>query len=395
MKALQFNGNGTEYFKIWIVNILLTIVTLGIYYPWAKVRSRRYFYGNTELDNANFEYHATGKQLFVSYIIAMVIFAIYVGVGQVFPMISGILAVLFFFIFPWIIWRSLKFNFRMSSYRNVRFGFNGALGRSYAVFMGYPIAVIFAFVILIFIGITIGGGIESVSSGMGALLVIPMFILMFLAYPAFFAMMNKLSQNYVINGAHFGQGQFSADLEFKPFFIILLKAMGLSILLSILAFIAVGLLAYLIVGADQIMTLGAQMQAMEQGAQPNALFFIVIFSVYAFFIAVGMYVLAYIKAKNRAYVFSNTTLDNTISFESTLQTGRFFSISLTNFILLIFTLGLAYPWAAVRLYRYSIESIEVEAKEGFDGYMSKAGSENALGEELGDAFDIDVGGIAF
>jgi uncharacterized membrane protein YjgN (DUF898 family) len=99
--------------------------------------------------------------------------------------------------------------------------------------------------------------------------------------------------------------------------------------------------------------------------------------------------------KNRVYVFDNTTLDNTISFESTLQTGRFFSISLTNFILLIFTLGLAYPWAAVRLYRYSIESIEVGATEGLDGYMSKAGEESALGEELGDAFDIDVGGIAF
>ena len=40
----EFRGDGAEYFKIWIVNILLTIVTLGIYSAWAKVRNNRYFY---------------------------------------------------------------------------------------------------------------------------------------------------------------------------------------------------------------------------------------------------------------------------------------------------------------------------------------------------------------
>ena len=64
MRVLSFGGSGFEYFKIWIVNILLTILTLGLYYPWAKVRKNRYFYGNTSLDERNFEYHATGKQLF-------------------------------------------------------------------------------------------------------------------------------------------------------------------------------------------------------------------------------------------------------------------------------------------------------------------------------------------
>lgn len=44
---IEFTGSGSEYFRIWIVNLLLTLVTLGIYYPWAKVRRLRYFYGNT------------------------------------------------------------------------------------------------------------------------------------------------------------------------------------------------------------------------------------------------------------------------------------------------------------------------------------------------------------
>ncbi len=48
----KFHGNASEYFGIWIVNILLTIITLSLYAPWAKVRRLRYFYGNTEFLNA-------------------------------------------------------------------------------------------------------------------------------------------------------------------------------------------------------------------------------------------------------------------------------------------------------------------------------------------------------
>jgi hypothetical protein len=57
-EAFVFTGEWTEYFKIWIVNVLLTIVTLGIYAAWAKVRKRRYFYANTKLFGHTFEYLA-------------------------------------------------------------------------------------------------------------------------------------------------------------------------------------------------------------------------------------------------------------------------------------------------------------------------------------------------
>ncbi len=71
MKALEFTGRGGEYFRIWIVNILLTLVTLTIYYPWAKVRTRRYFLGNTLLEGRGFDYHATGRQLLPGHLIVM------------------------------------------------------------------------------------------------------------------------------------------------------------------------------------------------------------------------------------------------------------------------------------------------------------------------------------
>ncbi|MEM9624119.1 MAG: DUF898 family protein, partial [Pseudomonadota bacterium] len=39
--TLSFTGDGTEYFRIWIVNLTLTLLTLGIYSAWAKVRTNR------------------------------------------------------------------------------------------------------------------------------------------------------------------------------------------------------------------------------------------------------------------------------------------------------------------------------------------------------------------
>jgi len=57
----EFHGKTGEYFKIWIVNLFLTIVTLYVYSAWAKVRTKRYFYGNTTVDGSSFEYHATGS----------------------------------------------------------------------------------------------------------------------------------------------------------------------------------------------------------------------------------------------------------------------------------------------------------------------------------------------
>lgn len=390
MKALEFNGSGTEYFKIWIVNILLTIITLGIYHPWAKVRNKRYFYGNTELDNANFEYHATGKQLFLSYVIAMCLFLIATILNEFFPFFGIIAMVIFMVAIPWILWRTIIFNLRMSSYRNVRFGFKGSVGGAYAAFLGYPIGLIIVFGVVI---ATIMGAGQLLDMNSVAMALTGILALFF--YPAYFAMINKVSSTYFINGARFGQGEFAAEFSFKTFFGIALKGMGLGILLSILAVVILSLIAYFIIGLDQVMLLSDQVANMEETAEPNPLLFVAIFSSYALLIPISVYVVAYFKARHRTYTFGEMTLDYSINFESTLRANTLFGIYITNFLLLLITLGLAYPWIKVRLYRYSIENITVAAPNGLAGYMSKKGSENAFGEELGDAFDLDVGGIAF
>jgi uncharacterized membrane protein YjgN (DUF898 family) len=66
---VEFKGNAKEYFGIWIVNVLLSIITLGIYGAWAKVRDKKYFYGSTYIDAQNFSYHARGLQIFIGRLI--------------------------------------------------------------------------------------------------------------------------------------------------------------------------------------------------------------------------------------------------------------------------------------------------------------------------------------
>ena len=51
-----FTGEGAEYFRIWVVNLLLTLLTLGVYSAWAKVRKQRWFWQHTRLDGHVFDF---------------------------------------------------------------------------------------------------------------------------------------------------------------------------------------------------------------------------------------------------------------------------------------------------------------------------------------------------
>jgi len=55
---LKFFGAGSTYFGIVILNLLLTIVTLGLYYPWAKAAYRKYTWNEIEMKGSRFTFHA-------------------------------------------------------------------------------------------------------------------------------------------------------------------------------------------------------------------------------------------------------------------------------------------------------------------------------------------------
>jgi uncharacterized membrane protein YjgN (DUF898 family) len=135
----EFTGSGREYFRIWIVNLLLTVVTLGIYSAWAKVRRLQYFYRNTRLADAGFEYHGTPMAILKGRLIGAGLLLVYVVAGKLNPLLGIAIALLIGLVMPWLIVRSLRFKLHNSSYRGLRFAFAGNDRDAYRVFLLFPI----------------------------------------------------------------------------------------------------------------------------------------------------------------------------------------------------------------------------------------------------------------
>lgn len=392
MKALEFNGNGFEYFKIWIVNILLTIVTLGLYYPWAKVRNNRYFYANSSLEGRNFEYHATGKQLFLSYLFAMLLFILYGIIQQVSP-VGGIVVFLIFIIaFPWIVWRSLKFNMRITSFSNVRFSFEGNVGGAYFNYMLMPFLF---FISLYGTPIMLAVALPEVGDNTGAQAALIAISLLMVGFAFFmFALLKKKTASYFFNSARYGQGQFSTELATTAFMKIALKTIGL-FFLGLLAFLILAGIYALVAGlSSSLLGLAGNLddsEAVKDVLASGAVALTILF-VYIGFFAMSILVFSYSFARQRHYIYANSKLDEKISFTSTLGARAMAWVSLTNLLAIIFSLGLAIPWAKVRMARLLLENTLVDTSIGFEEYVTqKQEEQSSLGEQIGDAFDVDVG----
>ncbi len=393
MEKLSFNGSGGEYFKIWIVNILLTIITLGLYYPWAKVRNKRYFYGNTELNNRTFDYHATGKQLFISYLIAMGLFILYIIIQNISPTGSLVILAIFFLSFPWIIWKSLMFNMRVTSFSNVRFSFDGSLGQAYFNYLALPIlAFLSIYIMPILIGILVGMQIvgESVA---GVLFAIFGILIIPIALYAF-AVLKHRNTNYVMNSLHYGQGNFKTELNTAKFFSILFKAFLISIFLTVVAFLLIGIIAMLTGAGGDLMSIQNQLNDPEaiQDIFSQGIVIALIAGLYLAFILVAVVSFSYVYARQRRYIFENTKLDEKIGFMSSLRATPMAWVSVSNIFLVICTLGLGIPWAKVRIMRLITENTHVDTSHGLSDYVTQQQEyQSSLGDQIGDAFDVDVG----
>lgn len=388
MKALEFTGSGSEYFKIWIVNVLLTMLTLGLYYPWAKVRNKRYFHGNSILDGRNFEYHALGKQIFLGYLIAIILLVAYLVIQKISPVGSLVLIGVLFLAVPWIIVRSLMFNMKMTSFSNVHFQFTGSFAKAYTNFLAYPLAM--------YIGFTAIGGLlvlifQISNESLKTILIIVTVIveLTFMVYA--FAFLKKKNTEYIINNLHFGQGKFTVNLDINQLRNIVLGTTGIAIVSMVGVFVIMGLLVYITIGMESISQMSSAFSSSETSDEKLGLIMPIIAIIYLGMILSMIIAISYSFTKNRAYIFAKTVLDGSTTFESTLEVIPLAWILVSNFFLVICTLGLGMPWARVRAARVMIENTLVDTPNGIDQYVSQQQAKaSALGDQVGDAFDVDV-----
>jgi len=149
-EPFHFTGKAGEYFGIWIVNLFLTIVTLGIYSAWAKVRKKRYFYGNTWVAGANFDFHGNPVAILKGRLLAFAAFAAYTLAGHYSPKVAALIALAIMPAVPWLLVRSFAFNALNSSYRNLRFHFRAGYADGLRAI--WPLFLVPALIVFLYVG---------------------------------------------------------------------------------------------------------------------------------------------------------------------------------------------------------------------------------------------------
>ena len=329
-EPIEFRGKAAEYFGIWISNLILSICTLGFYSAWAKVRRMKYFLNNSSINRSSFSYHATGKQLLVGRLISFTVIILY-SVTSAYSLLASIVVLpLFAFLLPWLINKSMKFNARMTSWRNIRFNWHGTYWKTFFFFVVGPI-------------------LSVISVG----LLLPI--------------VSRYYYQYYAQGHSFGTTRFNANSKMSKFISAFLLVV---VVPGIIAFIAI------------YQNTGELVPAISFGEVETWYFLLIL----AIFVLISIY-----QTVCRNILVSTITLGEAVSFDSKLNPLVFLWISLSNYLLVILSVGILAPWAAVRRYRYlankTLYKIEPADKEFLDEELEKMSS---FGEEFAELEGIEI-----
>jgi uncharacterized membrane protein YjgN (DUF898 family) len=337
VEQLGFSGSGSEYFRIWITNTFLSIITLGIYSAWAKVRRTRYFYGCTSLAGASFEYHGRPVAILKGRILALVLMVAYQVASGSTRALAAVLFVAVLAGMPWLIWKSLQFRLYNSSYRGLRFGFAGNAAGAYIAYLLWP----------------------ALASFTGLLL-------------APFA--HQRIKQYQHTGSRYGATRFDFNAGVGSFYLTYLKAF-----LVLLAGVAV---LSLLFGSG--LAAIARRGSMAPGAYGGVLAFLL--ALYAWiFLVIPLF-----SALMQNLVWNHTSI-GPHRFECRVSVSRVLFIAVTNLLGIVCTLGLYTPYAKIRMMKYRIEAVALLAAGSLEDFVADAQAQaGATGEGMADLLDIDL-----
>jgi uncharacterized membrane protein YjgN (DUF898 family) len=343
-----FTGSGKEYFRIWVVNLLLTVATLGIYSAWAKVRRLQYFDRNTTLAGASFDFHGDPKAILKGRLLGVALLALYhyaygfsLAVGAA---IAGVLLVAL----PFLLRSALRFRLANTSYRGLRFGFNGSLGGAYLAFLP-PIATFL-----------LPGALIALAPG--SALGFASFLL-YLGWPLMHGAMKRYQHAHLLYGAE--QSQYTA--KSRRFVGPYLRA----ILLGLAAMVAVAVVGAILGGVMHVV--GA-----ATGAGKSAVIvmsaLVGLLSGYLTYLMLG----PYLQVRIANLVWSNTAFRG-VQVRSELSARAFARLQTANAVLTLLTLGLYRPFAVVRVYRYRLACMSLLAQGSFEDIAAGAAQRSGAG----------------
>lgn len=348
--ALAFRGSAREYFRIWAVNLCLTLLTLGIFSAWAKVRKKRYFYSHTTIDGTPFQYLGQPVPILKGRVVAAILFSIYYATSHFFTSVMPYVLAAGAALAPWVIVRSAAFNARYSAFRNMTFNFDGNYRD--ALKMIYAWGLIPALVI------------GTMFQWWGNYYVAG---IVFAVFGFTFPWWLRRLKNFIVSHTSYGgeNGELSATggQFFKVYFMA-------GLIMVIAAFIT-GLLGAAVVSSMK--------------KSPVA-FIVMSLPVYAGYVLAY----AYIQARISNLVWNQTRL-GPLGFQSTLRGRGLARLYLTNALAIIASIGLLTPWAVIRTLQYRADNMKVL----LEGDLARlhgddATAVQATGAEVGEFFDMDL-----
>ena len=334
-QRLRFTANGWEYFRIWIVNVALTLATLGVYSAWAKVRARRYLYGHVWLGDTAFDYTANPVAILRGRILVAIVATI-LWFANLFSLwyYYAALAVLMPLV-PWVVVKARTFQLRNSRYRGIAFDFQG---KYWDAAVWYPLTWVASFV-------TLG-----------------------LAWP--FRIFGR--DRYLIDESSLGNKPFRFNGEPGSYYGVYITVWIVGALLFFLTCTAVVTTTF----------------SNEPSSEPSP---VAVFFLPAFILVITLLSIVYIRTRLLSYRWSNTQLGDS-DFILNLSFGTMLWLYLSNTVAIVCTFGLFAPFARIRVLRYVVDQflimqpvrdITVEASE-----TQRLG---ATGAEAAGEFGLEIG----
>lgn len=401
---LEFHGKAGEFFRIWIVNVVLTVCTLGIYAAWAKVRTLRYFYGNTRLDDKPFDFTGNPISILKGNLLFGGLFILYIVAGAILPPLAFAVILVIFALSPWLIQKALRFRAHNTVHRNVRFSFRGSLSESYTVFMWLSVLVVFTLGLIIpyihfrqkkfYFGNLGWGDCEASMNGKpgffyrkaAPLLVLAalFFIAMAaaIALPAFQSFQERAHEG----GRNAGQSRQITSIPSEP----VSAPSDFAKRVRMQQRIGAPIVQNPNMSEAEKQTLRAMANSApsdSMGAAEAAPFAVGMGIYFCIFIAFVVY-----RIRTTNYSINVTQWGNLGHLESTVRVRDMLWLYFSNGLAVAFTLGLLIPWVRIRMAHYRASKTKLVAAGSLDMVAQSIGTgESAMGDAGADIFDFDIG----
>ncbi|MDR7269826.1 uncharacterized membrane protein YjgN (DUF898 family) [Pelomonas saccharophila] len=371
---IRFTGSGSEYFRIWSVNMLLILVTLGLYLPFAKARRIRYFYANTLVDGQALSFHGDPRKMFRGFLLLVLLMAVYSGAGRFSTTAAFVAFLILCAVWP-ALWRaSLQFRLGNTSWRGLRMRFDGTLRGAYLSCAPSYLPAI-----------ALVGGASALdpeaikAAGGGFTPGLAIYSVGALCMTLFAPWSLTLFKRYQHDGYRIAGQHSRLKLSVAKLYLLSLKTMGVAILPMLLG----GALMAVFVGLSRTLA------GPERAVLGMVLFSIGLALMYLLMFAV---VMPYGAARMQNLAW-NGTRSEALAFKSRLKFRSLFALTLKNWLLTALTLSLYRPFAAVSTARLRLEAVQIESSEDPADWVAAAhaGHADATGDIAGDFFGIDMG----